>query len=187
MLLLNFPLYNACRLCWLQPYLIDGFKFDLRIYTLVTSCDPLRIFVFKDGLARFATNKYCEPTHNNAVSNCVLSFHYFGLFSVYLFLGLIVTGDVCRSFCLWEFWLILLFPSFSNFLLSNSSLLFFVVWVTAVLASCCLVPIAILCLFRSCDRVLIKLLPLLCYSHFGCTCNYTIHTAADWNVSRAWK
>ena len=51
-----------------QPYLIDGFKFDFRIYTLVTSCDPLRIFVFKDGLARFATNKYCEPTHNNTVS-----------------------------------------------------------------------------------------------------------------------
>lgn len=47
--------------------LIDGFKFDLRIYTLVTSCDPLRIFVFKDGLARFATNKYMEPTNSNIV------------------------------------------------------------------------------------------------------------------------
>ena len=52
-----------------QPFLIDGFKFDLRIYTLVTSCDPLRIFVFKDGLGRFATNKYSEPTHNNTVSS----------------------------------------------------------------------------------------------------------------------
>lgn len=52
-----------------QPFLIDGFKFDLRIYTLVTSCDPLRIFLFKDGLARFATNKYIEPTHNNVVSD----------------------------------------------------------------------------------------------------------------------
>jgi tubulin polyglutamylase TTLL6/13 len=54
-----------------QPLLIDGFKFDLRIYTLVTSCDPLRIFVFKEGLARFATNKYSEPTNNNTVSFCI--------------------------------------------------------------------------------------------------------------------
>ena len=52
----------------LQPFLIDGFKFDLRIYTLVTSCDPLRIFVFKDGLSRFATNRYNEPTYGNIVS-----------------------------------------------------------------------------------------------------------------------
>ena len=50
-----------------QPLLIDGFKFDLRIYTLITSVDPLRIFVFKDGLARFATQKYVEPTNNNLV------------------------------------------------------------------------------------------------------------------------
>ena len=53
---------------YLQPFLIDGFKFDLRIYTLVTGCDPFRIFVFKEGLARFATTKYNEPTHNNCVS-----------------------------------------------------------------------------------------------------------------------
>ena len=50
-----------------QPFLIDGYKFDLRIYTLVTGCDPLRIFVFKDGLARFATTKYVEPTQHNVV------------------------------------------------------------------------------------------------------------------------
>jgi len=35
-----------------QPFLVDGFKFDLRIFVLITSCDPLRIYVYNDGLVR---------------------------------------------------------------------------------------------------------------------------------------
>ena len=34
----------------MQPLLLDGFKLDLRVYVLVTACNPLRIFVYKDGL-----------------------------------------------------------------------------------------------------------------------------------------
>lgn len=39
----------------------------MRIYVLVTSCDPLRIFLYKEGLARFATMRYIDHSTRNLV------------------------------------------------------------------------------------------------------------------------
>ncbi|XP_064647782.1 tubulin monoglutamylase TTLL4-like isoform X2 [Lineus longissimus] len=47
-----------------KPYLINESKFDLRIYVYVTSYDPLRIYVFEDGLVRFASQKYSSSMKN---------------------------------------------------------------------------------------------------------------------------
>ncbi|KAI1235306.1 hypothetical protein IHE44_0002949 [Lamprotornis superbus] len=54
-----------------EPFLIDGFKFDMRIYVLVTSCDPLRIFLYKEGLARFATMRYIDRSTRNLGDLCM--------------------------------------------------------------------------------------------------------------------
>lgn len=48
-----------------KPFLLDGYKFDLRLYVLVVGCDPLRIFLHRRGLVRLASEEYVEPSGKN--------------------------------------------------------------------------------------------------------------------------
>ena len=48
-----------------NPLLISDHKFDLRIYVLITSVDPLKVYVFNEGLVRFAS----EPYNHDYIKN----------------------------------------------------------------------------------------------------------------------
>ena len=41
-----------------DPFLINGLKFDLRLYVLLTNIDPVKIYLYSDGIVRFATKQY---------------------------------------------------------------------------------------------------------------------------------
>ena len=41
-----------------NPFLLDDLKFDIRLYVLLYGVNPLRAFLFKDGLVRLATEPY---------------------------------------------------------------------------------------------------------------------------------
>jgi len=55
----------------LNPLLIEGKKFDLRIYVLVTSCKPLRVYLFNDGLVRICAEEFARPSTANLDDRCM--------------------------------------------------------------------------------------------------------------------
>lgn len=49
----------------MNPLLIEDCKFDLRIYVLIKSLIPLKVFRFEEGLARLSTAAYQSPNKEN--------------------------------------------------------------------------------------------------------------------------
>eukprot|EP00397_Hematodinium_sp_SG-2012_P013202 GEMP01013397.1.p1 GENE.GEMP01013397.1~~GEMP01013397.1.p1 ORF type:complete len:724 (+),score=91.55 GEMP01013397.1:24-2195(+) len=48
-----------------RPLLVDGYKFDCRVYVVVTSALPLVAYLFEEGLGRFCTVQYEKPRARN--------------------------------------------------------------------------------------------------------------------------
>ncbi len=53
-----------------NPLLVNGHKWDLRLYVSVTSYDPLIIYLYEEGLVRFATVRY-DSTGKNLWNPCM--------------------------------------------------------------------------------------------------------------------
>lgn len=49
----------------MNPHLINGFKYDIRLYVVVTCFDPVKIYLYHDGLVRFATHKFSTKNVND--------------------------------------------------------------------------------------------------------------------------
>ena len=52
-----------------NPLLINGYKFDLRFYVALISIDPLKIYIYENGLVRIASDKYEDNSIHNLTAH----------------------------------------------------------------------------------------------------------------------
>ncbi|OHS97836.1 Tubulin-tyrosine ligase family protein [Tritrichomonas foetus] len=67
------PKFLAIAQEYIESYLIDNTKFDLRVYVLLSSIDPLEIFVYRDGVARFCSAKSGTDSKFSKLTNVELN------------------------------------------------------------------------------------------------------------------
>ncbi|XP_074031183.1 probable tubulin polyglutamylase TTLL2 isoform X2 [Leptinotarsa decemlineata] len=59
-----------------KPLLIGGYKFDLRLYVCIPSYHPVTIYMYREGLARFGTDKFSLTDLRNPfrhLTNCSIN------------------------------------------------------------------------------------------------------------------
>ncbi|OHT11887.1 Tubulin-tyrosine ligase family protein [Tritrichomonas foetus] len=61
---------------YIRSHLINDTKFDLRIYALVVSVDPLEIYVYRNGIARFCSMKSNVKSRYSKLTNVSLNKHF---------------------------------------------------------------------------------------------------------------
>ncbi len=49
-----------------NPLLLDGYKFDFRLYVILTSLNPLSVHIVREGLVRMCTAEYRRATPQNS-------------------------------------------------------------------------------------------------------------------------
>lgn len=64
---------------YISLYLINNTKFDLRIYALIASISPLRIYVFRDGIARFCSEDNNSNSMYSRLTNVNFNIHNTGV------------------------------------------------------------------------------------------------------------
>ena len=65
-----------------NPLILNGYKFDMRIYVVMTSVNPLKIYMYEEGLARFATCKYEQNPNVNGASGTKSKFMHLTNYSI---------------------------------------------------------------------------------------------------------
>lgn len=58
---------------YIESYTIDNLKFDLRIYVLICSISPLRIYVCRNGVARFCTEDSSTGSKYSFLTNTAIN------------------------------------------------------------------------------------------------------------------
>ena len=58
---------------YIESDLVNGRKFDLRIYVLIASVEPLEVYVYRDGLVRLCSEPYKTGSLESQLSNVTLN------------------------------------------------------------------------------------------------------------------